>query len=240
MSSGARAATGAGLFLAFEGVEGAGKSTQVALLAERLRGAGADVMVAREPGSTPLGERVRHTVLGDAGLAIPARSELFLMLAARAAFVEQVVRPGLAAGRIVIADRFELSTLAYQGAGRGLPLLEVRECNRVATGGLAPHATLLLELDPGEGVTRQRSAGKLPDRLEREHAEFHRAVAAGYRDLAVWVPDVIRLEARGSVAAVHRRIVAALQGRFPETFAALGNITSQQDHSATPAWSDSP
>ncbi|HEX2189412.1 MAG TPA: dTMP kinase, partial [Longimicrobiaceae bacterium] len=114
-----------GLFLAFEGVEGAGKTTQVRLLAEALRAAGNRVTVAREPGSTPLGERVRETVLADLGLGVPPRSELFLMLAARAAFVEQVVRPGVAAGKVVIADRFELSTLAYQGAGRGLPLDEV-------------------------------------------------------------------------------------------------------------------
>lgn len=228
-------ASATGFFLAFEGVEGAGKSTQVALLAERLRSVGADVVVAREPGSTPLGERVRHTVLGDVGLDVPARSELFLMLAARAAFVEQVVRPGLAAGRVVIADRFELSTLAYQGAGRGLPLADVRQCNRVATGGLEPHATLLLELDPGEGVARQRSAGKLPDRLEREHADFHRTVAAAYRQLADLVPAILRVDARGSVAAVHQRIVVLLQGRFAETFAALGVITGEHDRSAAPA-----
>ncbi len=136
-----------GLFLAFEGVEGSGKTTQVRLLSDHLRARGREVVVAREPGSTPLGERVRETVLADLGLRVPARSELFLMLAARAAFVEQVVLPALDAGRVVIADRFELSTLAYQGKGRGLPLEEVRGCNRFATGGVAPDATLFLDLD---------------------------------------------------------------------------------------------
>jgi dTMP kinase len=124
-----------GLFLAFEGVEGAGKSTQVALLAEHLRARGREVVVAREPGSTPLGERVRSLVLDHDELGIPGRSELFLMLAARAAFVEQVVRPALARGAVVLADRFELSTLAYQGAGRGLPVDEIVRCNGFATAG---------------------------------------------------------------------------------------------------------
>lgn len=214
MSAGAR-----GLFLALEGVEGAGKSTQVRLLAERLRSAGREVTVAREPGSTPLGERVRETVLGDVGLEVPARAELFLMLAARAAFVEQVVRPALDGGRIVVADRFELSTLAYQGAGRGLPLEEVRRCNAFATGGLRPDATLLLDLDPAEGARRQRAAGKDPDRLEREDPGFHARVAAAYRDLAGAVEGVVRVDADGGVEEVHRRIVGALRERFPETLA---------------------
>lgn len=206
----------AGLFLAFEGVEGSGKSTQVRLLAEHLRAAGVETVVAREPGSTPLGERVRATVLGDVGLEVPARSELFLMLAARAAFVEQVVLPAVRAGQVVIADRFELSTLAYQGAGRGLPLDEVRACNRVATGGVCPDATVLLELDPEEGARRQRAAGKEADRLEREASAFHRRVADGYRELADRVEGLVRVNAHGDVQTVHRRILHALSGRLPE------------------------
>lgn len=209
------ASPAAGLFLAFEGVEGSGKSTQVRLLAAALGAGGVETVVAREPGSTPLGERVRATVLGDVGLEVPARSELFLMLAARAAFVEQVVLPAVRAGRVVIADRFELSTLAYQGAGRGLPLDEVRACNHVATGGIRPDVTVLLELDPEEGALRQRAAGKEADRLEREAAAFHRRVADGYRDLADRVEGLVRVDARGDVQTVHRRILHALSGRLP-------------------------
>jgi dTMP kinase len=210
-----------GLFLAFEGVEGSGKTTQATLLAEALTGRGAEVVLAREPGSTPLGERVRGVVL-DPGLQVPARSELFLMLAARAAFVEQVVRPGLEAGRVVIADRFELSTLAYQGAGRGLPPEEIIRSNRLATGGVAPRATILLDLPPAEGARRQALAAKRPDRLEQEAEEFHARVARGYRDLADRVEGVIRVDARGTVEEVQARLWAALRDRFPETFGSAG------------------
>lgn len=207
-----------GLFLAFEGVEGSGKTTQAALLAEHLRSAGVRVTVAREPGTTPLGERIRALVLDQHGIGIPPRSELFLMLAARAAFVDEVVRPAIERGEVVIADRFELSTLAYQGAGRGLPPEEVALGNSIATGGLAPHATLLLELTPEEGASRQAAAAKERDRLEREGPEFHRRVALGYHQLAESVAGIVRIDARGSVDEIHRRVLEVLEERHPETF----------------------
>jgi dTMP kinase len=213
-----------GLFLAFEGVEGAGKSTQVERLAEHLRGLGRTVVVAREPGSTPLGERIRSLVLDENELGVPARSELFLMLAARAAFVDRVVAPGLARGEVVIADRFELSTLAYQGAGRGLPVEEIRRSNGFATSGIAPHATVLLELEPEEGARRQLAAAKRRDRMEREDPEFHRRVAAGYHELAASVAGVCRVDARGSVDEVGARVLQTLSSRFPETFDNSGFI----------------
>lgn len=221
-------------------MEGSGKTTQVRLLADFLRGRGLPVVVAREPGSTPLGERVRETVLADLELGVPARSELFLMLAARAAFVEQVVGPALEEGRVVIADRFELSTLAYQGCGRGLPLEEVRACNRFATGGVAPDATLFLDLDAEEGAHRQERAGKARDRLELEDPEFHARVAAGYRELAGTVEGLVRIEARGTEEEVGERIRSALARRFPETFRPRGFMSREAGSSvvepgATPA-----
>jgi dTMP kinase len=214
-----------GLFLAFEGVEGAGKSTQVRLLADFLRSREVTVVVAREPGSTPLGERIRETTLADAALQVPPASELFLMLAARAAFVDQVVRPALERGDVVIADRFELSTLAYQGAGRGLPLETIASCNRIATDGLVPHATIVLELDPEQGARRHAAAGKIADRLELAGEEFHRRVAGAYRELADRVAGVVRVNAEGDPEEVHQRVRAALGARFPETIP-VGGFTS--------------
>lgn len=220
----AAAETRSGLFLAFEGVEGAGKSTQVHLLAQFLSACGVSVVVAREPGSTPLGERIREAALNDATLEVPARSELFLMLAARAAFVDQIVRPALATGNVVIADRFELSTFAYQGAGRGLDIDMIRLCNQFATDEVSPEATVLLELDPEEGAERQRTAGKAFDRLEREGADFHRRVARGYTELADRVEGILRVDARGSVDEVQQRLRTLLAERFPETFPARGVV----------------
>jgi dTMP kinase len=214
-----------GLFLAFEGVEGSGKSTQVQLLAERLRARGRQVVVAREPGSTPLGERIRSLVLDQHELGIPARSELFLMLAARAAFVDLVVGPALARGDIVIADRFELSTLAYQGAGRGLPVADIVHSNSIATAGTMPDATILLELDPEEGARRQLAAAKNRDRLELESSGFHRRVADGYLALAGSVANVRRVDARGTVDEVSLRVLEVLSSTFPETFHTTGFIT---------------
>ena len=214
-----------GLFLAFDGVKGSWKSTQAALLATYLRDRGVEVVVAREPGSTPLGERIRSLVLDEVGVGIPPRSELFLMLAARAAFVAQVVRPAIAEGRVVIADRFELSTLAYQGAGRGLPYEIVADTNRIATEGISPDATILLDLSPDEGARRQIQAAKRPDRMERETTEFHRRVAEGYRGLSGKVSRLVRVDATGSIEEVQGRILAELGGLFPETFASGGFIS---------------
>lgn len=209
-----------GLFLAFEGVEGSGKSTQARILAGDLAQSGFEVTVAREPGTTPLGERVRSLVLEGGDLEIPGRSELFLMLAARAAFVDQVVRPALESGHVVISDRFELSTLAYQGAGRGVPVEEIQRANRLATGGLSPDATILLSVDPEEGARRQEAAAKHRDRLEREGREFHQRVAGGYEELAARVSGVMRIDAAGSIEEVRQRVRQGLQARFPETFPA--------------------
>lgn len=204
-----------GLFIAFEGVEGSGKSTHIRLVAERLREAGVDPVVTREPGGTAAGEAIRDVVLGPDYRVGPV-AELLLMLAARAVFVDEVVRPALADGRVVLADRYELSTFAYQGGGRGLPLERIREINRLATGGLRPHLSLILDVEPEEG--RSRRGGRADDRIEGEDSDFHQRVAGAYRQLAADEPDVALVSAAAEIGEVHAAVWGLLASRFPETF----------------------
>jgi dTMP kinase len=171
-----------GLFVAVEGPEGAGKTTLVERLVRRLREAGFKVLDVREPGGTPTAEAARNLVL-DPGKDWTPAAELFLILTARAELVADVLRPALADGStaVVISDRYDLSTEAYQIAGRGLPRAEVQAANRLATGGLVPDLTLVLDLEPETGRTRQRSQGKSLDRMELEDAEYHERVARAFR-----------------------------------------------------------
>lgn len=210
---------GSGLFIAFEGVEGSGKSTHIRMVAERLRQVGIDPVATREPGGTAAGEAIREVVLGT-DYSLGPEAELLLMLAARAVFVAEVVRPALAAGRVVLADRYELSTLAYQGGGRGLPLDRIREMNRLATGGLRPHFCMVLDVDPEEGRARRR--GQTPDRIEGEDPGFHRRVAEAYRRLAAEEPDVALVNGRAEIEEVHAAVWELLSSRFPETFPPRG------------------
>jgi dTMP kinase len=205
------------MFIVFEGIEGSGKSTQAGLLAEWLAGRGMAHVLTREPGGTQVGEEIRRALLhgGD----VPPRTELLLMLAARAAVVDQVVRPALHSGRIVIADRYEMSSFAYQAYGRGLGLDEVRGANAFATTGLRPDLTIVLDVDPQEGVARRERAGAAADRIESAGAEFHLEVARAYRLLSETEPGVALVAGRGAPETVHERIRVLLRERFPETFA---------------------
>jgi len=168
-----------GFFLVLEGPEGAGKSTLAATLAARAKGTGAAVVAVREPGGTTAAEAARAIVL-DHGHGVGPEAELLLMLAARADLVRRVIVPALEAGSLVIADRFDLSTRAYQVAGRGLPADLVAAANRLATGGLVPDLTLVLDVTPEAGRARQAAAGKVRDRMEREGEDFHARVSAAY------------------------------------------------------------
>jgi len=208
------ARTGA-LFIAFEGVEGSGKSTQIGLVAEALRAAGVEPVVTREPGGTAAGEAIRSVAL-DGDLDLDAVAELLLMLAARSVFVRRVVRPALEAGRIVLTDRYELSSFAYQGGGRGLPLDKVRELNRLATGGLSPDLSVLLDVDIEKGQGRKRTDAA--DRIEGEDTSFHSRVAAAYRDLATREANVALIDGRVEIQQVFAAVWQALSSRFPETF----------------------
>jgi len=203
-----------GLLIAFEGGEGAGKSTHLRRLTERLDRLGVAHLLVREPGGTAAGERIRQIVL-DPQTPIFAETELLLYLASRAEFVNRVVRPALERGELVLADRFEMSTYAYQGLARGLGLDRVKDLNAFATGGLKPDGTVLLALDPDVGRGRQRGQA---DRLEREHADFHRAVAEAYEVLADSEPGVITIWSDGTQEEVQERLWTELSARWPERF----------------------
>jgi len=207
-----------GQFIVLEGGEGVGKTTQIALLSGWMAQADIPHVTAREPGGTPVGEAIREVVLGRADLDVPPETELLLILAARAAFVRDVVKPALEAGKVVLADRFALSTLAYQGYGRGLDLDQVRSGIEFATGGLRPDLYVVLDLSAEAGAARQRMAGTDPDRIERAGNSFLERVREGYLTLAASEPGVAVLPAAGTAEEVHRRIRDLLRGRFPETF----------------------
>jgi dTMP kinase len=172
-----------GRLITFEGGEGTGKSTQVARLERRLRERGVSCLVTREPGGTPLAERVRSILL-DPSLSPGPLAEALLMEAARADLCEKVLRPALAEGLTVLCDRYDDSTLAYQGAGRGLDDGVLRTLNRAATSGLRPDVTLLFDLDPGQGLARRASAADATNRLDREPREFHERVRRRFLELA--------------------------------------------------------
>ncbi|MFL5580012.1 MAG: dTMP kinase [Gemmatimonadaceae bacterium] len=216
-----------GRLIAFEGAEGVGKSTQLRLLCERLEAAGVPYLGVREPGQTSLGNEIRRIVL-DSDHPIVASAEALLFMAARAQLVAQDMRPALEAGDVVLADRFFLSTYAYQAAGRGLPLADVAAANRLATGGLVPDLTLLFDLPEGEGLRRTDRRGKR-DRIERAEDDFHRTVIAAFREFAdpAWqeahpeAGPIVRIDATGSEADVAGRVGLVLAGRWPETFASI-------------------
>jgi dTMP kinase len=168
-----------GLFVVLEGPEGSGKSTLTGPLADRMRACGVDPLVVREPGGTRAGEIARQALL-DPEHPVGTLAELFFYLAARAELVATVIEPALAGGRVVLSDRFALSTEAYQMAGRGIPAEVVLPANWAASGGLRPDLTLILDLPPEVGRARQVAAGKRLDRLDGESAEFHRRVIDYY------------------------------------------------------------
>ncbi len=193
-----------GRFISFEGIDGCGKSTQVDLLAEYLRGGGIDVVQTREPGGTPVGERVRDALLASESLSPVAEAHLFA--AARAELVANVIAPARANDQWVICDRFIDSSLAYQGHARGLGIDAIFELNRTAIGDHLPDLTILLELSVDEAV--ERRGGGVADRIEKEGDQLQRAVAEGYAEIAKRYEDRVRVvDALGTPDSVHQRVV---------------------------------
>jgi dTMP kinase len=205
------------VFVTLEGIDRSGKTTQAALLARAL---GTETLLLREPGGTPLGERVRDLLM-DPGVVLGPGAEVLLFCAARAELVRQVVWPAKEAGRDIVCDRFIDSTVAYQGIARGLALEQVEELNGLVVGSCLPDLTLLLRIDPDEAERRgqQRLAGGEADgadRFEGEGIDFQRAVASAYDDLASRHPErIVVVDAVGHVEEVHRRVMEAVNARRP-------------------------
>jgi dTMP kinase len=206
-----------GLFISFEGGEGCGKSTQLACLAERLSGLGHSVHVTREPGGTPLGERIRHLLKhDDAGRGMCAESELLLFAASRAQLVREVLLPKLNAGCHVLCDRFFDSTTVYQGVARQLPSAAVTSVNELAIGGLKPDLTFLCDLPADVGIARAKErGGEAFDRMETEALAFYEAVRSGYLTLANKEPQRFHVvDGSATVETISERIWGVVSRRI--------------------------
>ncbi|MET1039359.1 MAG: dTMP kinase [Aeromicrobium sp.] len=200
--------TETGLFLALEGGEGSGKSTQAALLVDWLEGLGQPVLLTREPGGTDVGKILRRIVLDNDTGELSPRTEALIYAADKAEHVDRVVLPALADGTIVLTDRYVDSTLAYQGAGRALGVAELEAVARWATSELRPHLTIVLDIDPAVGLTRFEGA----DRIEAEPLEFHQRVRQHFLDLAAVDPQhYLVVDGAREPADIHRQIRAAVE-----------------------------
>ncbi len=201
-----------GLFITFEGPEGSGKSTQLALLADWLREQDYEVLRTREPGGTRIGETIRSLLHDIRFTEMRPRAEILLYSASRAQLVDEIIRPALAEGKVVLCDRYADSTYAYQGYGRGLPLEWLRRITDFATGGLRPDLTICLDLAPELGLARKVAGKTEMNRLDREQLDFHRRVRAGYLELAGMEPERWRIiaaeEPVEAVQAAIRALVA--------------------------------
>ncbi|MFN3430953.1 MAG: dTMP kinase [Candidatus Sericytochromatia bacterium] len=205
-----------GLFITLEGPEGAGKSTQLQLLGQWIESLGRAVLATRNPGGTAIGQQIRQVLLDPANKAMVPMAELMLYAADRAQHVQEVVRPALAAGSVVICDRFGDSTLAYQGYGRGLDMTLLRALNEMATDGLRPDVTLLLDLPSEEGLARVARSRAI-DRLEDEAIAFHHRLRDGYLALAAAEPDrFVKVDATQPAESVQQTLRAALAARLAD------------------------
>jgi len=201
------------LFVSFEGTEGSGKTTQIGLLAQALRGIGCHVVTTREPGGTELGEALRRLLL-ESETTIGPEAEAYLMTGARAEHVRNVIRPAIARGDIVLCDRFVDSTFAYQGGGRRLPIHELRLMQTLAVGDTTPHLTILVDVPAEVGLERRARAREI-NRIDRESIEFHARVAFWYRQEARANPDRwVVVDGSRSPADVHVTVLESVIERL--------------------------
>ena len=207
--------TRAGRFITFEGIEGSGKTTQIQMLSNYFEERGIDHLLTREPGGTPIGDQIRRLVLDPRNVAMTPTCELLLYGAARAQHIEQVIRPALEAGRLVLCDRFRDATLAYQGYGRGIRLHLIDALHGLETLSLCPDLTFLFDIEARVALerarTRDRTKSKDETRLEQEDPAFHERVRSGYLEMARQEPGrFVVLDARGTLEEVHRRVMEAV------------------------------
>lgn len=196
-----------GIFISLEGIEGCGKSTQSKLLAQYFRELGYCVVLTREPGGTPIGEKIRDLLLDPKNDNMASITELLLYLASRTQHIIEVISPALSAGKIVICERFNDATLAYQGYARGLELDRVWQLINMATYGLEPDLTIVLDIDVKDGLARAEGRSNHKDRLESEDLMFHNKVRQGYHDIArKWAKRVKLIDANGSIDEIQTRI----------------------------------
>ena len=221
-------AAGSGFFITFEGLDGCGKSTQIEKLAKSLRDRGRQVLVTREPGGTAIGDRIRALLLDSATVKLSPLAELALMFASRAQHIDEVIRPALAKGKVVLCDRFTDSSEAYQGGGRKLGSEVVLTLHRALCHGLEPDLTILMDSNVADSVARARrrnaavASAADENRFERENREFFERVRRGYLEIARRdAHRVVVVNAREPIAAVHREIVAAVRKKMTHALAAV-------------------
>ena len=207
------------MFITLEGPEGSGKTMQIPMLADFLRQRGYDVLCTREPGGTPISDQIRSVLTNLRNTEMNSRTETLLFLAARAQLVEQVIRPALKEGRVVLCDRYADSTLAYQGYGHGNDLAQIRTILEFATGGLQPDLTLLLDIDVETGLQRKVKGGEW-NRLDAYQLDFHRRVSQGYLALAAsepqrWAVVDARIDPDAVQACLRKVVLERLQSKQP-------------------------
>ena len=203
-----------GIFITMEGPDGSGKTTQIDLLKKYLEKKGYDIVIAREPGGTVIGEAIRKIILNPEYEEMGHMTELLLYASARAQLVNQVIKPALTEGKAVICDRFVESSAVYQGIGRGLGVDTVYEVNNYALGDVQPKLTIFMDLDAEEGIKRKKEQAEL-DRMEKENLSFHKRVVDGYRQLAKLYPErIVPVDATLPIDTIHSMIVEEVEHRF--------------------------
>lgn len=203
-----------GIFITMEGPDGSGKTTQIDLLKKYLESRGYDIVIAREPGGTVIGEAIREIILNPEYREMSHMTELLLYAAARAQLVNHVIKPALLSGKAVICDRFVESSAVYQGIGRGLGVDTVYEINNYALGEVKPELTIFMDLDAADGIRRKKNQTEL-DRMEMEDLSFHKRVVEGYRQLAELYPErIFPVDATLPIEEIHSMIVDEVKKRF--------------------------